>query len=48
MIIYHAAQQTILYKFEAKYSQIEEFTLVNDDILLYFNKEIAQKRRCAP
>ena len=31
------AQQAILFKFEAKSSQIEEFTLVNDDILLDVN-----------
>lgn len=37
----------ILFKFEAKFSQIEEFTVVNDEILLNFNEEIGQKHRCA-
>lgn len=28
-------------------SQIEEFTVVNDEVLLNFNEEIGQKHRCA-
>jgi len=41
-----ATQQAVLFKFESRSSQIEEFTLVNDDILLNFNKNIGQKWRC--
>ena len=34
------------FKFEAKLNQIEEFTVVNDDVLVNFNDKFVQKYRC--